>query len=283
MWDVKGEGMFLKYPERFLRSAGIVDEKHLKKIQSTSIAIGGLGLGGSIFINLVRMGFEKFHIADPDTYERTNINRQRLAKESTVGLRKDEVLLKEALDINPNIKVKTFPHGINEQNVGYFLNGIDWAVDVVDVFALEDKLALNNEAFRRKIPVASCGSLGFSSSVIIFDQQNHNFAELTGLSATADYHTNIAKFLQFICPQIPHYMMEQMQKAMTRSSHIPFVVPGVEFAAACATTEISKHILDLGNKVTAPEGIYIDPVNLKIEIFKAAHNERNLTTIRKVA
>lgn len=275
--------MFSKYPERFLRSAGIIDEEHFKKIQNTSIAIGGLGLGGSIFINLVRMGFEKFHIADPDVYERTNINRQRLARESTLNLRKDDVLLKEALDINPHIRVKCFPHGINETNVSYFLTGIDWVVDVVDVFALKEKLALNREAYKRKIPLASCGSLGFSSAVIVFDQKKQSFEELTGLNPEADYQTNIARFLQFICPQIPFYMMEQMQKAMSRSSHIPFVVPGVEFAAACATTEISKHILNLGNKVTAPEGIYIDPVNLKIEVFKAAFDERKLAALRKVA
>ena len=55
------------YRERFLRSFGIVNDARLEKIKSTSIAIGGLGLGGSIFINLVRMGFEKFHVADPDT------------------------------------------------------------------------------------------------------------------------------------------------------------------------------------------------------------------------
>lgn len=275
--------MFSKYPERFLRSAGIVDDQHFKKIQNTSIAVGGLGLGGSIFINLVRMGFEKFHIADPDVYERTNINRQRLARESTIGLRKDEVLLKEALDINPNIRVKLFPHGINEKNVGYFLTGIDWAIDVVDVFALNEKLALNREAYLRKIPVASCGSLGFSSAVVVFDQKNQSFEELTGLNPEAAYETNIARFLQFICPQIPSYMAAQMQKAMSRSSHIPFVVPGVEFAAACATTEISKHILGIGNRVTAPEGIYIDPVNLKIEVFKASFEQRNLSTLKKVA
>jgi molybdopterin/thiamine biosynthesis adenylyltransferase len=275
--------MFSKYPERFLRCAGIVDEEHFRKIQNTKIAIGGLGLGGSIFLNLVRMGFEKFHISDPDTYERTNINRQRGARESTIGHRKDDVLLKEALDINPNIKVKTFPNGINEKNVGEFLTGVDWVVDVVDVFALNEKLALNNEAFRQKIPVASCGSLGFSSAVIVFDQMSYTFEELTGLSTSADYQTNIKRFLQFICPRIPFYMMEQMQKAMNKSSHIPFVVPGVEFAAACATTEISKHILNLGNKVCAPDGIYIDPVNLKIEVFKASFAERNLTSVRKVA
>ncbi len=76
------------YRERFLRSIGIFTEEQLYKFKSTKIAIGGLGLGGSIFLNLVRMGFENFHIADPDTFERTNINRQRMAKETTIGMRK---------------------------------------------------------------------------------------------------------------------------------------------------------------------------------------------------
>ncbi|MGZ3691686.1 MAG: ThiF family adenylyltransferase [Pseudobdellovibrio sp.] len=273
--------MILKCPERFVRCIGIMDEKDLSKIQNTSIAIGGLGLGGAIFINLVRMGFEKFHISDPDTYDRTNINRQRLAKESTIGVRKDEALLKEALDLNPNVQVKLFPEGINRENVSEFLEGIDWVVDVVDVFALNEKLALNNEAYRRGLPVASCGSLGFSSAVIIFDQNTLSFAELTGMNPEFDYETNMTRFLQFLCPEIPGYMQEQMQKAMTRSSHIPFVVPGVEFAAACATTEISKHILNLGNKICAPTGIFIDPVNLRIEKFEASYLARDFSYLKQ--
>lgn len=275
--------MDIKCPERFLRCMGIMDESDLNKIQSTSIAIGGLGLGGSIFINLVRMGFEKFHISDPDIYERTNINRQRLAKESTLGVRKDTALLKEALDINPNLKVQCFPEGINQQNVSAFLEGIDWVIDVVDVFALNEKLALNEEAARKKIPVASCGSLGFSSAVIVFDHSTPSFAELTGLDPKADYQTNIQRFVQFLCPQIPEYMQEQMQKAMNRNSHIPFVVPGVEFAAACAVTEVSKQILGLGKKIRAPNGIFIDPINLKIEIFEASYLARSFSANKKAA
>lgn len=275
--------MDTKCPERFLRCIGIMDESDLKKIQSTSIAIGGLGLGGSIFINLVRMGFEKFHVSDPDTYERTNINRQRLAKESTLGVRKDAALIKEALDINPNVKIRSFPEGINQQNVSEFLEGIDWVIDVVDVFALNEKLALNEEAAKRKIPVASCGSLGFSSAVIVFDQSTPTFAELTGLDTSADYQTNIRRFIQFICPQVPEYMEAQMQKALNRESHIPFVVPGVEFAAACAATEVSKQILGLGKKVRAPKGIYIDPVNLKIDIFEASYLARSFLPAQKKA
>ncbi len=264
-------------PERFLRCIGIMSENDLTKIHNTTVAIGGLGLGGSIFLNLVRMGFEKFHISDPDIYERTNINRQRMAKESTIGVRKDQALLKEALDINPNVKVQCFPEGLSEENVSRFLTGADWVVDVVDVFALTEKLALNNEAQRRQLPVVSCGSLGFSAAVIVFDHTTPSFADLTGLDPHSDYETNIRNFVQFLCPEIPDYMQEQMQKAMKRTSHIPFVVPGVEFSAACAVTEICKQILNIGKKVRAPQGIFIDPVGLKIEIFEASYNARNFS------
>ncbi len=271
------------YKERFLRAIGIMNEKNLETIRSTSIAIGGLGLGGSIFLNLVRMGFEKFHISDPDTYERTNINRQRMAKESTIGIRKDEALLREARDINPDIKVRTFPEGISKNNVKDFLEEIDWVIDVVDVFALTEKLALNEEARRRHLPLASCGALGFSGAVILFDKNTPSFAELTGMDSALPYETNIKRFLQFICPEIPEYMKAQMHKAVHRSSHIPFVVPGVEISAACAVTEIAKQILNIGKKIRAPYGIFIDPIALKIEIFEASYKARSLTSTKQAA
>src|SRR3954470_8124842 len=132
-----------EYRERCLRNIGIMSDSGLQLLKGKSIAIGGLGLGGSIFINLVRTGFERFHIADPDTYDRTNINRQRAARETTIGRRKDECLLEEARQINPDIQVKVFPDGVQTGNVGAFLEGIDWVVDAVDVFALAQKIELH--------------------------------------------------------------------------------------------------------------------------------------------
>ncbi len=271
------------YKERFLRNIGIMDESQLERIKSTSVAIGGLGLGGSIFINLVRMGFEKFHVSDPDTYERTNVNRQRLAKESTIGIRKDDALIAEARDINPDVRIESFRDGVNEANVARFLDGIDYVVDVVDVFALSEKLALNAEAARRGLPTASCGAIGFSCSVVVFDRTTPTFAELTGMSADQPYEENIQKFVRFICPEVPAYMKAQLDKAMRKESYIPFVTPGVEIAAAFAATEIAKDILKLGLRARAPTGIHIDPVQLKIELYEASHERGNIRILRRSA
>jgi molybdopterin/thiamine biosynthesis adenylyltransferase len=262
------------YRERFMRSMGIIDESHLEKIKETSIAIGGLGLGGSIFMNLVRMGFEKFHIADPDTFERTNINRQRLAKETTIGRRKDECVAEEARAINPDVQIKIFPTGVKPENVDKFLEGIDWVVDVVDVFAMPDKLALHAEARKRKIPVASCATLGFTGTVIIFNEKTPSFAELTGMDPKDHFIPNLEKFLQFICPDIPPYMHDQLMKSVDRSTHLPFITPGGEISAAFCVTEITKNIVGFGQRIYAPKGVFADAFHHKVEIFNADYKAR---------
>lgn len=269
------------YRERFLRSMGILNESHLKKIKETSIGIAGLGLGGSVFINLVRLGFEKFHIADPDTFERTNINRQRLAKETSIGKRKDECALEEARALNPDVQIKIFPDGVKAANMNEFLDGLDWVVDIVDVFALPDKIALHAEARRRQIPVASCATLGFSGSVVVFNHKTPSFDELTGMHPNLHFTENLERFLQFICPEIPDYMFDQMMAALNRSTHIPFVVPGGEISAAFCATEIVKNMLGVGQQAHAPTGIFADAFNLRVELFRADWRARELPHRRK--
>lgn len=268
--------MDASYKERVLRSIGIFTEQDLGKLKSTRVAVGGLGLGGSIFLNLVRLGIEKFHLADPDIFERTNINRQRLAKETTIGKRKDECSLAEAKAINPAVDIKLFGEGVKPSNVDQFLEGVDWVVDVVDLFAMDDKLALNVAARKKGLPVASCATLGFSGSVVVFNKNTPSFADQTGIASHKTYEENLKCFLQFICPEVPKYMVAQLNKAMTRSSYIPFVTPGGEISAAFAAAEIAKHIVGLGRKVVAPEGIFIDSAQLKLEIFQAFHGAREL-------
>lgn len=264
------------YRERFTRNLGIADDAGQERIRTTRIAIGGLGLGGSIFLNLVRLGFERFHVADPDVYERNNCNRQRLAKETTVGRRKDDCLIEAARAVNPDVQVRAFPEGVKPDNVEEFLSGIDWVIDVIDVFAMEDKLALNEAARAKGLPVASCGSLGFTGSVVVFQHPScPSFAELTGVSRDLSDADNVRNFAQFIAPAVPGYMAEQFRRSMDRSTHIPFAVPGVETAAAAAAAQVAKQVLGLGPLVNAPQGIFLDALNGTAEIFTADHRARS--------
>jgi molybdopterin/thiamine biosynthesis adenylyltransferase len=270
------------YKERFLRNIGIMDEKGLETIRSTSIAVGGLGLGGAIFLNLVRLGFERFNIADPDSYDRTNFNRQRMAKENTIGRRKDDCLVEEAKAINPDVRIEMFRDGVKPSNAEKFLEGMDWVIDVIDVYAMEDKLALNRTARRMGLPVASCGSLGFTGSVIVFDASTPSFEELAGVSLSNPPLESLRNFLQFIAPEIPPYMADQLYRAMDHSIHIPFAVPGVEVAAATAAAQVANQVLGLGKRVLAPKGIFFDSLSGRSEIFEASYRARVFEQPRRV-
>lgn len=255
------------FRERFARSFGILTEAELERIRSTAVGVAGLGMGGSTFINLVRMGFERFHVADPDVYERTNVNRQRAAKESTIHKRKDDSLLVEARDINPAIEVKAFRDGVQPDNVDSFLDGLDWVVDVVDIFAMDCKLLLNERAHELGIPVASAASFGYGSIVFVFDSSTPSFGQLAGISNDLTPPENLDRFVQLMFPELPDYMSAQVELAMSGKGHIPFVVTGVEFAAAIVVMEIVKNLLEIGTRPKAPTGIFCEPLDLRVEQF----------------
>jgi molybdopterin/thiamine biosynthesis adenylyltransferase len=258
-----------QYQERHQRQLGIMDAAGIEKIRNSGAALAGLGMGGSIFINLVRLGIGRFHVADPDGFERSNANRQRGANEETIGKRKDESLIAEARRINPEVKITTFPKGVQPDNVAQFLDGMDFLVDVIDVFAMPAKLAVNAEAHRRGITTASAACFGFGCSMVVFKKGGPSFAELSGMDTSLAPMENLERFGRFVSPEIPAYMMDQVRKAMSRQGHIPFVVSGVEAAGALVAAEAGRSLLGWGGGVCAPKGVYLDPMTPRLEVFEA--------------
>jgi molybdopterin/thiamine biosynthesis adenylyltransferase len=255
--------------ERLQRQLGIMDDAGIAKLRRSGVAVAGLGMGGSIFINLVRLGIGRFHVADPDNFERTNVNRQREAKETTIGRRKDESLIEEARRINPDVEIHAFGEGVQPHNVEQYLEGIDFLIDVVDIWAMPAKLAVNAEARRRGITTASCASLGFGCSVVILKADGPSFVELSGMDPALTPFENLDRFGRFIAPEVPAYMMAQVKKAMAGQGHIPFVVSGVEAAGALCSAEVVRHLLGMGGGVVAPKGLYLDPIGTRLTVFDA--------------
>ena len=96
--------------ERFSRTAALIGEKSVEKLGKTKIALFGLGGVGSFVAEaLIRSGIGAIDIFDNDTVDITNINRQLIATESTVGRLKTEVTAERLKDINPAVSVGEFP------------------------------------------------------------------------------------------------------------------------------------------------------------------------------
>jgi sulfur-carrier protein adenylyltransferase/sulfurtransferase len=162
-------GYDFNYADAFSRNIGLLTEAEQEKLRSYTIAIAGMGgVGGNHLMALVRLGFERFKIADMDVYEQKNFNRQYGARIDTIGKAKVAVMAKEAKCVNPNCKIEIFENGITESTVHDFLNDVDLAIDGLDAFEFETRRLYFRTAEVKNIPIITAGPIGFGTAFLIF-------------------------------------------------------------------------------------------------------------------
>ncbi len=187
----------------FLRHKGFFTNEEQIKLRNSTVAIAGLGaVGGTVFLGLVRSGVGSFIIADPDTFEAANLNRQVGARPDTLGRKKIEVLLEEALLINPFLKVRTLPEGFNTGNAEDFLHGADIVVDAMDFFAYSERLSLLRICRKKKLFVVTSGNAGFGASLLVFDPDGMELDKFFGISPKT---TDVGLMAAFALTSIPRH------------------------------------------------------------------------------
>ena len=149
--------------DRFSRSALIFGEEAIERLSECHVAIFGVGgVGGYVAEALARTGIGEFTLIDGDAVAITNINRQIIATEETLGQPKVEVMKKRILSINPRAKVNAkqmfFTHE-NAEEIDF--NQFDCIVDAIDT--IKSKLEIIQIADRLHKPIIS--SMGAGNKV----------------------------------------------------------------------------------------------------------------------
>jgi tRNA A37 threonylcarbamoyladenosine dehydratase len=143
------------------RTELLIGQKNLDRLQNAHILIAGLGgVGGYAAEQLCRAGIGKITIADNDTIQTSNRNRQIIALESTEGLYKTDEFVKRLKNINPYVELTIVREFLNEGNIPQILEpGYDYIVDAIDT--LTPKVTLLAESVRKGLKiVSSMGSGG---------------------------------------------------------------------------------------------------------------------------
>lgn len=113
------------YTEMTTRNRGFVTEDEQARLREARVFIPGVGgMGGAAFMALVRAGVGRFVIADIDTFEVSNLNRQLFATLPAVGRPKAEVARDTALTINPEVQIEVL--------------GREWTEDLDRLLAASD-------------------------------------------------------------------------------------------------------------------------------------------------
>ena len=146
--------------DELLRTAMLLGEEAVEKLQKARVAIFGIGgVGGYTLEALARAGIGRLDLIDSDTVSRSNINRQILATQSTVGMSKVEAGKKRVLDINPDCVVRTWEIFYTPETADQFnFTRYDYIVDAIDT--VTGKLQLIQRAHECGTPIISCMGTG---------------------------------------------------------------------------------------------------------------------------
>lgn len=146
--------------DRLSRVEILVGKEALEKFAEKRVAIFGIGgVGGYVVEALARMGVGTLDLIDDDTVNITNINRQIIATDDTIGKNKVDVAKQRVLSIDPDIRVNTYNcFYLPEKRNDFPFEEYDYIVDAIDtVTAKIDLIVTANEM---NIPIISSMGTG---------------------------------------------------------------------------------------------------------------------------
>ena len=252
------------YAEAFKRNRGLITELEQTVLRNATVAIPGLGgVGGIHLTTLLRLGVGGFHIADADTFDLANFNRQAGASMASIGRSKVETMEEIARGINPDVRLKKWNVFIDESNVEDFLKGTDIVLDSVDAFALDARRLIFMKAHEMSIPVITCGPIGFGVAMTTFLPRGMSFDDYFGFEPNLSEQEKFIRFMVGLCPR-PHFLRYMDIKKLSASERAgPSLASSVTLCAGFAATETVKLLIGRGRVDAIPVVHYFDPYLLK--------------------
>ncbi|MDY3909703.1 MAG: tRNA threonylcarbamoyladenosine dehydratase [Eubacterium sp.] len=144
----------------FARTERLLGEDAMKKLRAARVAVFGVGgVGGYVVEALARSGVGAIDLIDHDTVSITNLNRQIIALQSTLGKYKVDVMKDRILDINPECKVDIHRCFFLPETEGEFdFREYSYVVDAVDTVTAKIQLVM--QAKECGVPVISSMGAG---------------------------------------------------------------------------------------------------------------------------
>ncbi len=147
-------------PEELSREVMLLGESAVKRLINATVALFGVGgVGGTCAEALCRSGIGHIILIDGDSVARSNLNRQLIATQATIGRRKVEAARERLLSINPDMRVDAMDIFCDAGNIDTVpLSQCDMVIDAIDT--VTSKLLIIECCHELGVPVISCMGAG---------------------------------------------------------------------------------------------------------------------------
>lgn len=156
----------LRYSRHILLDAlGIEGQEKL--LAGHALIIGAGGLGSPAALYLAAAGIGHLTLADGDTVDFTNLQRQILHTMDRVDMGKAESGRIALGQINPDIRVSTLDQRLSGAQLDELIGSADVVLDCTDNFATRH--AINRACVRHRTPLVSGAAIRFDGQVSVYD------------------------------------------------------------------------------------------------------------------
>ena len=255
----------------FERNLGFISAEEQLCLHQSVVAIAGAGGdGGLLAIELTRMGIGELRLADPDTFDVENINRQAVCSAKTLGMNKASAVAEYLKLINPDIKVDIYDEGITQDNVNEFLLGADLVIDETEFTLHSLAIMLARKARIEGIPNMTVFNIGFGSVATTFTPDGPRLETILGFSEKQDLEEIAASAVSIDrwLPYVPSYGdLKVLGKVASGEKSAPSIAPGVSLSAALGATQAFLNLVKgienhRPNPVSAPKAIVVDVMSV---------------------
>lgn len=147
--------------------AGFGSEGQKKVAASKVLVIGAGGLGSSACLYLAGSGVGTVTVADFDSVDETNLQRQIIHKTANVGQSKAQSARQAMLELNPNIAVKALTDQLDEKSLSELVRAHDVVLDCTD--NSKSRYITNAVCKALSKPLVTAGAVAYDGQITVLD------------------------------------------------------------------------------------------------------------------
>lgn len=143
----------------------IAAQEKLRASSALVIGMGGLGCPAALY--LAAAGVGNLYLADFDTVDASNLQRQILHYTADVGAPKVESAAAKLRALNPHVSIHVLPQLLEPEPLAALVQTVDVVLDCSDNFLTRDQV--NAACVRAGVPLVSAAAIGVSGQLAVFD------------------------------------------------------------------------------------------------------------------
>lgn len=141
-------------------------EGQQKLLDAAVLVVGCGGLGAAALPFLAAAGVGRLMIADDDTIDDTNLQRQTAFSEADIGQSKAEVLQGRLNALNSRTQISALNERLSEARLLELVQSVDLVLDCCDNFATRQ--AVNRACVAARTPLVSGAAVRFEGQIAVY-------------------------------------------------------------------------------------------------------------------